>query len=326
MIVTKTPLRISFGGGGTDIASAVDAMGEAGAVVNLAINKYVYVYLKPHSHIFSEKYRLNYSSTENVNSRSMIKNRIIKACLEFMDIDDHLYIGSSADLPAGTGLGSSSAFTVGLLHALHLYRDNNAPSNMQLAKEAVKIEVDILKNPIGIQDQFGCALGGLKHFYIKKNNEFELIKNHKSKKDLEWITNRVFLAWTDNVRDANDVLADQQKRVNKNTADLLSIKQDSFDFVNAFQDYDSDQIAKILMRGWLSKKKLSPQIFNDEINTVVNKIEDCGICSYRLLGAGGGGFVLGWDDKPKIYIAKAVDLKVVHVEPDYVGTRGFIIE
>lgn len=326
MIITKTPLRISFGGGGTDIASAVDAMGEPGAVVNLAINKYVYVYLKPHSPVFAEKYRLNYSSTENVNSRSLIKNRIIKACLEFMGIDERLYIGSSADLPAGTGLGSSSAFTVGLLHALHIYLENKSPSSIQLAREAVRIEVDILKNPIGIQDQFGCALGGLKHFYIKKNNEFELIKNYKTEKYLEWITNRIFLAWTDNVRDANDILADQQNRAHQNIDNLLAIKQDSFEFMDSFEASDSDQISKILIKGWLSKKKLSPHIFNEKIDNVANKIENCGIYSYRLLGAGGGGFVLGWGDQAKTNIQQDADLNITHVEPDCVGTRGSVIE
>ena len=327
MIVTKTPLRISFGGGCTDISSAVDAMGQPGAVVNLAINKYVYVYVKPHSPVYSEKYRLNYSETENVTDRSLIKNRIIKACLEHLCIDERLYIGSSADVPAGTGLGSSSAFTVGLLHALYMYRNDTAPPQIQLAKEAVKIEVNILKNPIGIQDQFGCALGGLKHFYIKKNNEFELIQNCKSTKHLEWVTNRLFLTWTDSTRDANDILTDQKKRVNKNVAGLLSIKQDSFEFMKAFKAFDPDQIAEVLTKGWLSKKKLSPHIFNDEINAEANKIEDFGIRSYRLLGAGGGGFIMGWGDEALVTkISKLADLKIVHVAPDHAGTRGSILK
>lgn len=243
-----------------------------------------------------------------------------------MGIDERLYIGSSSDVPAGTGLGSSSSFTVGLLHALYVYRDSTAPGRQQLAEEAVEIEVNILKNPIGIQDQYGCALGGLKHFYIKKNNTYELISQNIVMEDLKWLTEKLILVWTGQKRNANDILSDQMKRVNDNKLNLLSIKQDSFDFCRAFGERDQFSIGAIFQNGWTAKKQLTPHIINPEIDDCTSLLESLGLSAFRLLGAGGGGFILGWgNDQTLNNIRQNKNLVTLDISSDLIGTQGMKI-
>ena len=158
-VVTKTPMRISFMGGGTDFPDYFNVFG--GKVISASINKYIYVTVKEHSHLFNEKFRLNYSETESVNSLNNMKNEITKACLKFLNIKKSLYISTISDLPTSSGLGSSSTFTVGLLNALHYFSKGKKVSAKQLAKEASYIETIILKKPIGYQDHYAAAFGGL---------------------------------------------------------------------------------------------------------------------------------------------------------------------
>ena len=157
MIISRTPLRISFAGGGTDIPSFYKK-NSYGCVLSSAINKYIYVSVKKHSKLYSEKIRLNYSETETVNDVEKIKNPIIRTCLKFLEIDDNIYISTVADAPGSSGLGSSSTFCVGLLNALYAYKGQKVNSN-RLAKEAAKIEMEILKRPIGKQDHYAAAFG-----------------------------------------------------------------------------------------------------------------------------------------------------------------------
>ena len=160
-ITTKTPLRVSLFGGGTDIRNFFNH--STGCVVTTAIDKFVYVTIKSHDKVFGEKYRLNYSATESTNNIDKIKNKIIKACLIKFDINFPIYISTISDLPSNSGLGSSSSFTVGLLKALYELK-NRKVSNKELAVAASKIEIEVLRNPIGLQDQFIASFGGFKFF------------------------------------------------------------------------------------------------------------------------------------------------------------------
>src|SRR3990172_10800512 len=159
LVLTRTPLRVSFAGGGTDLAAFYDQT-DYGAVVSTAINKYIYVTVKKHGEIFNEPIRLNYSRSEQVSRIDEIHNNIARECLRFLAIDPPIYISTVGDLPASTGLGGSSSFAVGLLNALHAYRGERVSAS-QLAEEASQIEIDILKEPIGKQDQYAAAFGGL---------------------------------------------------------------------------------------------------------------------------------------------------------------------
>src|SRR3954453_14108002 len=164
MIVTRTPLRLSFAGGGTDLADFYER--DYGAVLSTAIANYIYVTVKPHSPLFNEPVRVNYSKSEEVNRIDEIKNDIARECLRFMEIEPPIYISTVGDLPASTGLGSSSSFAVGLLNALHRYRGDRVSAG-QLAEEACQIEIEILGLPIGRQDQYAAAFGGLNLFTFK---------------------------------------------------------------------------------------------------------------------------------------------------------------
>src|ERR671919_1418509 len=157
-IMTRTPLRVSFAGGGTDLADFYER--EFGAVFSTAINKYIYVTVKRHGNVFNESIRLNYSKSEQVQKIDEIENDIARECLRFLEIEPPIYISTVADLPASTGLGGSSSFAVGLLNALHAFRGERVSAG-QLAGEASHIEIDVLGHPIGKQDQYATAFGGL---------------------------------------------------------------------------------------------------------------------------------------------------------------------
>src|SRR5690348_14547255 len=161
IVVTRTPLRVSFAGGGTDLADFYER--DYGAVFSTAIDQYVYVTVKRHSELNREPIRINYSSTELVDTVDQIQNNIARECLRFLKIDPPIYISTVGDLPASTGLASSSSLAVGLLNALHAYRgDRGSPG--QLAEEATQIRINVLTNPIGKQDQYAAAFGGLTFF------------------------------------------------------------------------------------------------------------------------------------------------------------------
>ena len=165
-VTTITPQRISFVGGGTDLPSFYEL--HEGGVISSAINQYVYVTVKKHSPLFNEQYRLSYSKTEHVHNLNEIENSIARECLRLVEVEPPLYISTAADLPASSGLGSSSSFAVGLLNALHLLKGERV-TPAQLAEEACFIEIETLCNPIGKQDQYAAAFGGLNHIIFKKN-------------------------------------------------------------------------------------------------------------------------------------------------------------
>ena len=160
-IITKTPLRISFFGGGSDIKKFY--LKKRGLIISSTIDKYIYVTIKRHGNTFDEKYRINYQQSENVNKINKIKNNIIRESLKYLKIDEPLYISTIADIPARSGLGSSSSFTVGLLKGLFELKHKKI-SKKELAELACKIEIDIIKSPIGKQDQYAAAFGGLNKF------------------------------------------------------------------------------------------------------------------------------------------------------------------
>ena len=162
--MTRTPLRVSFAGGGTDLAAFYER--EHGAVLSTAIDKYIYVTVKRHGDVFNERIRLNYYKSEQVQTIEEIENNIARECLRFLEIQPPIYISTVGDLPVASGLGGSSSFAVGLLNALHAYRGERVSAG-QLAEEASYIEIDILKEPIGKQDQYAAAFGGLNFFCFK---------------------------------------------------------------------------------------------------------------------------------------------------------------
>ena len=287
-VITKTPLRVSFLGGGTDFEYFYKKYG--GSVISAAINRYVYVTVKRHKDHFNENFRLNYSSSETVQKAKNIKNNIIRECIKITKINFPIYISTVADIPAGSGLGGSSSFTVGLLKALYAIQGKKI-TNEKLFNTACKIEIDILKEPIGKQDQLAAIYGGMKYYQFKKNNEILIKKiNHSNK-----IFSNMKLCWMGSSRDASIILKDQKKNFIKNIEKLKKIKKISDIFYMQTKNkgiIDIKKLGTLIYESWEEKKRLSKKIQNNKANKIIKDSMNLNFYGAKLLGAGGSGFVL----------------------------------
>lgn len=298
MIITKAPLRVSFFGGGTDLPLFYKKY--SGHVISAAIKKYVYVTIKTQEKYFNEKFRLNYFNSEKVKSIDQIKNGIIREALKKYKIKDNLYISTISDIPSGSGLGSSSAFCVALLKNLNILRNNKA-NQYEIAKLACNIELNKLKKPIGIQDQFATALGGVNYFKFKKNYS-PLVKkinlNNKFKIGLE---KNCVLIWTGIVRNADKILSNQNYNLNKNLdfyKELNNLTQSSLEIFDQ-NDFNQKLFSFYLNENWKLKKFFSKKIINSRIKNIFEIIENYKDCGAKLCGAGNGGFILLCYDNKK---------------------------
>jgi len=300
MIISKTPLRISYFGGGTDIPIFY-TKNKFGSVLNSTINKFIYVTIKKQSKFFYEKYRLNYSKAELVNDVNKIKNPIIRESIKFLNIQDNIYISTISDIPSSTGLGSSSSFCVGLLNALHKFKGETI-SKHQLAEEACHIEVDLLKKPIGKQDQYAASYGGFNNFKFTKNK----ITNHRlniTEKNLKLLSSNMHLFWSGITRSADKILSHQNKRVNKNIIYLNKLRDFANKSISLFEaknDINLSIIGEHLDESWNSKKLLSSLISNKKVDKAYNIAKKNGAIGGKLLGAGGGGFLLLMIDRKNL--------------------------
>ena len=289
IIISRTPLRVSFVGGGTDMPYFYKQYG--GATISCAINRYVYVTVRFHNN-YQEKYRLNYSKTENTNSLNKIKNLRIKNVIKMLKIKKPLYINTFADIPANSGLGSSSSFTVGLIKALSKL-NNKKFSEKQIAEMAFKIESIITHNSVGKQDHYIAAFGGLN--YIKYNKkQIKISPIDINKKKLNLFFNKMILIWTGQNRSARAVLNDQKNNIKKNIYYLKKMNKHTMEFKKEIlnKKLDIKKLFKIISQTWEIKKKLSNLITNKNIEKLFIKIQKNGAQIGKLLGAGNGGFIL----------------------------------
>lgn len=293
LVTTKTPLRVSFAGGGTDLPSYYEAHG--GAVVSSTIDKYVYVTVKTHRcDIFPDKYRLNYHDSEHVTNIEDIKNDIIRECLIFMEYDDPLYVSTVADVPASSGLGSSSSFAVGLLSALHLLKGERV-SIAQLAEEACEIEISRLGHPIGKQDQYAAAFGGLNRLVFATNGTVSIDPIRLSKRSASGLFDNIMMFWTSIERSANTILAEQKESTvaGDKSRHLDLIKSHSSALYDFFTGgYELDQFGQLLDETWAAKRELATLISNPEIDKWYNSAMSAGAFGGKISGAGGGGFLM----------------------------------
>lgn len=287
MIITKTPLRISFVGGGTDIADYYRLNG--GAVVSAGINKYIYITVNPK---FDGSIRVSYSKTEIVPQVAELKHEIVKACLEMVGITGGIEITSIADIPSGTGLGSSSSFTVGLLNALYTYV-GTALSAEELAQRACQIEIDILKHPIGKQDQYAAAYGGLNYFTFNSDDTVSRSRIWLSDVDMRNMSSSLMLFYTGLTHDANKILSEQKKNTENKlqTMDYMKSQADSMSRTLLTEGFD-ERFAQALKDGWEKKQSMASGITNGVVNEYYAKAMEAGAKGGKLLGAGGGGFLL----------------------------------
>lgn len=294
--LTLAPLRISFFGGGTDFKSYYSK--NDGIVVSAAINKHVYVHIKRHDPSFQEKYRISYSSVERCNNLSQIKNSIVRACLMLLNMDESLQISISSDLPSNSGLGSSSSFTVALLLGLHSLRGEQV-SQSQLANEACEVEINILKSPIGKQDQYAAAFGGINSFEFLQGERVRIEPINLIESGMDSILKESLLIWTGKSRDANIILEDQENRFIINTNTLHKMHELAMKFKEELLtgNIQADRFGDLLNQSWELKKQLSPLINDSAIENVINKIMNLNCLGFKALGAGGGGFVFSIFEK-----------------------------
>ena len=287
-VITKTPLRISFFGGGTDFEDFYKL--DYGRVIATTINKFIYVTVKNHDPLFNENFRLNYSETEKVTSLSKIQNNIIRECLKLVKIKPPIYISVVSDIPSHTGLGSSSSLTVGLLNALYSIKGIDKTPN-ELAKLACKIEIDKLKQPIGKQDQYISSNGGFAEYKFLKNNTIK-IRKISNKKILKKIFGNSTLVWTGKYREAKSILKDQKLKIKKNLSKLQLLNQVSFEAITLIlkKKFDLIKFCFLLDKGWHIKKNLSKKISSNADDLFYNACKKNGAIGGKLLGAGGGGF------------------------------------
>lgn len=289
-VTTITPQRISFVGGGTDLPSFYT--NHNGGVISSAINQYVYVTVKQHSPLFDEAYRLSYSKTEHAHTLDDVENSIARECLRLVHVEPPLYIATAADLPASSGLGSSSSFAVGLLNALHLLKGERV-SPAQLAEEACEVEINILGNPIGKQDQYAAAFGGLNHIIFKKNGRVEIDHLVLQNNLIDELFENSILIWTGIQRDASSILAKQNKSVEKKIASYELLISDTKDCKKLMLNPQSDfliRFGELLEQSWQTKKSLEESISSKEMDQIHEQIKSSGGYGGKLSGAGGGGF------------------------------------
>lgn len=295
MIITRTPFRISFAGGGTDLASYYKT--GYGAVVNTTIDKYMYITVNKR---FDDSIRVSYSKTEIVDNVDDLEHEIVKAALKMVGISKGIEITSISDIPAGTGLGSSSSFTVGLLNALYTYIGQQRSAH-ELAEKACQLEIDILKHPIGKQDQFAAAYGGTNYFRFNADDSVIYKPIKLSSKDLEVMNSKLSMWYTGINRSADNILIQQNKDTSKklDTLDFMRNQADSL-AKDLNENGFSDAFAKVLHDGWLKKKSITEAISNSRIDDLYQTALANGAKGGKILGAGGGGFLLLYCDTEKL--------------------------
>lgn len=322
MIITKTPFRVSFCGGGSDMANFYEKYG--GCVLSTSINKYCYISIHPY---FNENQTLlKYSENELVDEISQIKHKIFRQVLGDMNVHG-VEITSTADIPGGTGLGSSSTFTVGLLNTLNCYNGKFVSKN-KLAALACEVEIEKLGNPIGKQDQYGAALGGLN--FIKFNQDGSvshepIMMEGKTYKKLQ---KNLLMFYTGTTRSANTILAEQTKNITSEdkAKNLLKMCGLAKDMKSALESNDISSFGKILDEGWKLKKELASGIANPAIDEAYEIAMKNGALGGKLLGAGGGGFLLFYcEEEKQEQLKKAIGLKELDFSFERDGTSVIYI-
>jgi D-glycero-alpha-D-manno-heptose-7-phosphate kinase len=321
MIITKTPYRISLFGGGTDYPAWYRKNG--GAVLSFAINKYCYISVRHLPQFFEHKYRFVYSLIENVNSIRDIRHPAIRGVLQHLQWSAGIEVHHDGDLPARSGIASSSAFTVGFLNALNAL-NGRVSSKYDLANLATYIEQEVLQESVGSQDQVIVSYGGINKIDFPREGSFKVTPMVLSAERLALLESRVLLFFTGISRYSSDIAASKIASIPEKERQLTKI----YDLVNQGisvleGDSNIDLMGEILHEAWKNKRELSPLISNDEIDRLYEDARGSGAVGGKLLGAGGGGFILLWahpDNHEKI-IKKLNNYIHVPIKIDYEGSR-----
>ncbi len=321
MIITRSPLRISLGGGGTDLPSYFDEHG--GFLVAAAIDKYIYINIHRR---FTDGYLIKYSHLEEAQAVDEIKHPIVRECLRYVGAPRNLEITSMADIPAGTGLGSSGSFTTALLQALHCH--GKALVNPQrLAEEACYIELDVLREPIGKQDQFIAAYGGITCFEFMREQPVTAYPLQISDETLFNLEDNLLLFFTGYSRSASSILKEQdaksKERDEEMMANLHFVKELGYRSKFALEAGELIEFGRLMDEHWQRKKARSGSMSNPDIDRWYGAALENGAVGGKLIGAGGGGFLMFYAaDKVRLrHAMRGLGLREVRFRFDFEGTK-----
>ncbi len=326
MIITRTPLRISLGGGGTDLPFYCSKFGSS--LITAAINKYVYITV---SKRVEKSIKINYSKTEIANSIDEINHPLIREALRFVDINNSIEIHSVGEVEAGTGLGSSSVFLVGLLNALYYYK-GEIVSKYKLAEDASHIMMEILNESCGKQDQYAAAFGNLNHLKINTRGRVNISPVNITYENLKELEKNLMMFYTGFRRDANALLSNQKKMAEKGEDSSKNaifehyheIKKIGMESLKCIESGDLKRFGEWMNIHWELKRKISDKMSNSQIDKWYNAALDNGAIGGKIVGAGGGGFLMVYADKSHDKIAKAMEnegLIKINFKFDFDGTR-----
>lgn len=322
MIITRSPLRVSLGGGGTDLPSYYRDHG--GFLVAAAIDKYVYI---TKHRTFQEEIIIKYSKMERVSSVNQIEHPIVREALLLTGVTDpHLELTSMADIPGGTGLGSSGSFTTALLKALHAFRKNPI-SPAELAEQACQIEIGKLGEPIGKQDQYIAAVGGITAFTFHPDGRVEYRPAQISEETLYNLEDNLLLFFTGYSRSASAILKDQNDRSKQADQQMLDnlhfTKELGYKSLAALESGNLDEFARLMDVHWQRKKARSSGMSNDRINAWYDHARDHGALGGKLIGAGGGGFLMFYAGNKALlrHAMREQGLQEVRFRFDFEGTK-----
>jgi D-glycero-alpha-D-manno-heptose-7-phosphate kinase len=322
MIITRSPLRISLGGGGTDLPSYYREHG--GFLIAGAIDKYVYITLHE---TFVPQIIVRYSKMEVVSSAGEILHPIVREALRLIPVEDpHLELTSMSDIPAGTGLGSSGSFTTALLSALHSYCKNHV-SQRELAEQACHIEIDLLGEPIGKQDQYIAAYGGITAFTFQPDGTVDVQPLRIAPSTLQRLEDNLVLFFTGYTRNASEILKDQDVRSKQKDGEMMEnlhfVKRLGYESKAALEAGDLRGFAELMHDHWVRKRARSTGMSNREIDGYYELARANGALGGKLIGAGGGGFLLFYtEDKARLSAVMAeAGLREVRFRFDFFGNR-----
>lgn len=319
MVISQTPYRISFFGGGTDYTEYFIEHG--GSVISTTIDRYCYLTLRRLPPFFEHQSRLSYSKIELFNHAEEVQHPAVKVCLSYMNLRG-VSITHDGDLPARAGLGTSSTFTVGLLNAMHALKGEYVDS-MSLAKEAIHVEQNLMHENVGVQDQLAAAIGGLNRLYFTADGyEYRpIIMNAKKKVEL---SDNLMLFFTGIFRYATEIADEQVKNTKNKLTELREILQIVDEGEKILTNHsDLNDFGRLLHESWMLKRGLSSKISNSEIDTMYQKAREAGALGGKILGAGGGGFILFYVEKEnQEYVRRALkDLLYVPFNFSQMGSR-----
>jgi D-glycero-alpha-D-manno-heptose-7-phosphate kinase len=314
MIISKTPVRVSFFGGGTDYPDYFREFG--GGVLSTSIDKYIYVTVNKIAGLLDHKYRIAYSKLELCHDVNEIQHPVVREVIKYLKIEEGLEVNIISDLPARTGIGSSSSFTVGLLHSLYALM-GVMKSKEQLAKEAIYIEYEVLKERVGVQDQLAAAYGGLNYMRFTEDN-LEVNPLIISRERKQALQDNLMMFYTGINRFASEILKEQiektqEKKISTELKGIYAMVEQGISILTDVHR-NMDEFGDLMHQAWMSKRSLSSAISNDFLDDIYSKARESGARGGKLLGAGGGGFFVFYVPAEKQEAVKNALSHLHHIE------------